>query len=95
MISVKGFQAFECPYHPLGLLLNDLTVAYTTTYEGTHHLLLSHAVNELHLIIKRLYDIVMLLFPALPPYGKDIALEESSDRYFNFIKITRSGIHVQ
>ncbi|XP_017773870.1 PREDICTED: alsin isoform X2 [Nicrophorus vespilloides] len=71
-------KAFECSYHPLGSLLSDITKAYTTAY-GTraHPLLLQHAVTELHSITKRLYDIVKLLFPALPCYGKEIVLGEN------------------
>lgn len=74
-------RAFECPYHPLGSLLSDLTVAYTTTYGGlrAHPLLLSHAVDELHSISERLYEIVRLLFPALPHYGDKAHVDENDE----------------
>ncbi|KAK9739210.1 MORN repeat [Popillia japonica] len=74
-------SAFECSYHPLGSLLADLTVAYTTSYGGLrpHPLLLLHAVNELHSITKRLYDIVRLLFPALPSYDKQYSLKDDDE----------------
>ncbi|KAF5288576.1 hypothetical protein FQA39_LY15355 [Lamprigera yunnana] len=70
-------KAFESPHHPLGSLLLDVTVGYTTTYGGlhAHPLLLTHAVCELHSIIKRVYDIVKLLFPALPALEKEFSLE--------------------
>lgn len=76
------FQAFEVDHHPLGLLLTDLTEAYTATYGGliVHPLLLTHAVNELHSIIMRVYEIVRILFPALPEYGKEISLSEDDER---------------
>ncbi|GJQ66990.1 hypothetical protein Trydic_g7984 [Trypoxylus dichotomus] len=74
-------NAFECSYHPLGSLLADLTIAYTTSYGGLrpHPLLLLHAVNELHSITKRLYDIVRLLFPALPSFDKQFCLEDDEE----------------
>lgn len=74
-------KAFDCPYHPLGSLLSDLTLAYTTTYGGpsAHPLLLTHAVNELHSITRRLYDIVRLLFPALPSFEEERKVPEEED----------------
>lgn len=77
------FQAFDCPYHPLGSLLSDLTIAYTTTYGGlsAHPLLLTHAVNELHSITRRIYDIVRLLFPALPALDEEKKLVEDEDSF--------------
>lgn len=39
-----------------------------------HPLLLSHAVKELKSITSRLYHVVRLLFPALPPEGADVVL---------------------
>lgn len=74
-------KAFESPHHPLGSLLLDVTVAYTTTYGGlhAHPLLLTHAVVELHSIIRRLYDIVKLLFPALPSFEKEIPVESDDE----------------
>ncbi|KAF5273636.1 hypothetical protein FQR65_LT04636 [Abscondita terminalis] len=74
-------KAFESSHHPLGSLLLDVTVAYTTTYGGlhAHPLLLTHAVAELHSIIRRLYDIVKLLFPALPSFEKELPLESDDE----------------
>lgn len=73
-------KAFENSHHPLGCLLTDLCVAYTTTYGGlrAHPLLLNHAVEELHSITKRLYEIINLLFPALPAYLDEITLTNDS-----------------
>ncbi|XP_046991299.1 alsin [Schistocerca americana] len=70
-------KAFESTHHPLGALLTDITTAYTATYGGVrvHPLLLNHAVDELHSITARVYEIVRLLFPALPSYGKELLLE--------------------
>ncbi|KAK9511048.1 hypothetical protein O3M35_005697 [Rhynocoris fuscipes] len=61
-------QAFETTAHPLGRALAELVEAYTTTYGGVlvHPLLLPQAVSELQSITQRLYQIVLLLFPALP-----------------------------
>ena len=69
--------AFENPHHPLGALLTEVAAVYTATYGGVrvHPLLLSHAVSELHSITSRIYEIVLLLFPALPPGGKEFVLE--------------------
>lgn len=73
------WQAFDSPHHPLGLLLADLTAAYTATYGGVrvHPLLLSHAVAELHSLVARIYEVVRLLFPALPQYGQEFLLSSS------------------
>ncbi|KAG7208800.1 hypothetical protein KM043_014993 [Ampulex compressa] len=70
-------KAFESPHHPLGALLTEVAAVYTATYGGVrvHPLLLSHAVSELHSITSRIYEIVTLLFPALPCSGKDFVLE--------------------
>lgn len=70
-------KAFESSHHPLGTLLTEVAAAYTATYGGVrvHPLLLSHAVSELHSITSRVYYVVTLLFPALPPGGKELLLE--------------------
>lgn len=72
-------KAFESPHHPLGMLLAELTAAYTATYGGVrvHPLLLSHAVAELHSLVARIYEVVRLLFPALPQYGQEFLLSTS------------------
>lgn len=61
-------KAFETTAHPLGRALAELVEAYTTTYGGVlvHPLLLPQAVAELQSITQRLYQVVTLLFPALP-----------------------------
>ncbi|XP_067007576.2 alsin [Anabrus simplex] len=79
-------KAFESPHHPLGLLLCDVTGAYTATYGGVrvHPLLLSHAVEELHSITARVYEVVRLLFPALPLLGQELLLgdgQEGQDKW--------------
>lgn len=60
----------------MGTLLAELTAAYTATYGGVrvHPLLLSHAVAELHSLVARIYEVVRLLFPALPQYGDELLL---------------------
>ncbi|XP_020708134.2 alsin isoform X2 [Athalia rosae] len=70
-------KAFESIHHPLGTLLIEVAAAYTATYGGVrvHPLLLSHAVSELHSITSRIYFVVTLLFPALPPGGQELVLE--------------------
>lgn len=72
-------KAFDSCYHPLGVLLGELTAAYTATYGGVcvHPLLLSHAVAELHSLVARIYEVVRLLFPALPQYGHELLLSSS------------------
>ncbi|CAB3248214.1 unnamed protein product [Arctia plantaginis] len=70
------YNACESTHHPLGQLVLGLTNAFNTTYGGVrvHPLLLSHAVKELKSITSRLYQVVRLLFPALPPEGADAVL---------------------
>ncbi|XP_063216090.1 alsin isoform X2 [Bacillus rossius redtenbacheri] len=70
-------KAFESAHHPLGQLLTELTAAYTATYGGVrvHPLLLSHAVAELRSITVRVYEVVRLLFPALPLPGHEADLD--------------------
>nr|XP_012139045.1 PREDICTED: alsin isoform X2 [Megachile rotundata] len=70
-------KAFESQHHPLGALLTEVATVYTATYGGVrvHPLLLSHAVSELHSITSRIYEIVTLLFPALPRGDKEYILE--------------------
>lgn len=70
-------RAFESAHHPLGALLTEVAAVYTATYGGVrvHPLLLSHAVSELHSITSRIYEIVLLLFPALPRSNKEYVLE--------------------
>ncbi|XP_050362138.1 alsin [Nymphalis io] len=70
------YNACESTHHPLGQLVLSLTNAFNTTYGGVrvHPLLLSHAVKELKSITTRLYQVVRLLFPALPLEGTDIVL---------------------
>lgn len=78
---ISNPQACESTHHPLGLLVLGLTNAFNTTYGGVrvHPLLLSHAVKELKSITSRLYQVVRLLFPALPPEGTDVVLSYKTD----------------
>ncbi|XP_066901299.1 alsin [Halyomorpha halys] len=72
-------QAFESTHHPLGRALSELVEAYTTTYSGVvHPLLLPQAVAELHSITLRLYQLVRLLFPALPGHTTQLYLGDCS-----------------
>lgn len=77
-------KAFESPHHPLGALLTEVATVYTATYGGVrvHPLLLSHAVSELHSITTRIYEIVLLLFPALPRCGKEYVLETHNEEEY-------------
>ncbi|CAK9829874.1 ALS2 [Anthophora retusa] len=74
-------KAFESSHHPLGALLTEVAAVYTATYGGVrvHPLLLIHAVSELHSITSRIYEIVTLLFPALPRGGKEYVLEKENE----------------
>ncbi|XP_047507077.1 alsin isoform X1 [Pieris napi] len=69
-------NACETTHHPLGQLVLNVTNAFNTTYGGVrvHPLLLSHAIKELKCITTRLYQVVKLLFPALPGEGTDVVL---------------------
>ncbi|XP_063529679.1 alsin [Cydia strobilella] len=74
-------NACESSHHPLGQLVLSLTNAFNTTYGGVrvHPLLLSHAVKELKSITDRLYQVVRLLFPALPPEGAEVVLRSKDE----------------
>lgn len=69
--------AFDCLHHPLGWLLTEMASVFNASYGGVrvHPLLSTHAVDEIHSIIERIYEIVYLFFPALPKYGLDIELK--------------------
>nr|CAD7444435.1 unnamed protein product [Timema bartmani] len=88
-------KAFESPHHPLGLLLSDLTTAYTATYGGVrvHPLLLSHAVAELHSITTRVYEVVRLMFPALPPTGQELLLGEGQTEHDSEVASSTTLLH--
>lgn len=81
-------NAFESRHHPLGNLLIEISSVYTASYGGVrvHPLLLSHAVAELRSITLRIYDIVILFFPALPSGDKEYVLEtdDQSERYYYY-----------
>uniref|UniRef100_A0A146M3M8 Alsin n=4 Tax=Lygus hesperus TaxID=30085 RepID=A0A146M3M8_LYGHE len=74
-------QAFDSVHHPLGRAFSELVEAYTTTYGGVlvHPLLLPQAVAELHSITIRLYQIVRVLFPALPPQTSDVDVSQCEE----------------
>ncbi|CAK1549644.1 unnamed protein product [Leptosia nina] len=79
------YNACETTHHPLGQLVLSLTNAFNTTYGGVrvHPLLLSHAVKELKSITTRLYQVVRLLFPALPLEGTDVILPYKTEEHSN------------
>ncbi|XP_043251170.1 alsin isoform X2 [Colletes gigas] len=85
-------QAFENAHHPLGCFLTEIVVVYTGTYGGVrvHPLLLSHAVSELHSIISRMYEILILLFPELPRSETEYVLEAENEEECQ--TISASGI---
>ncbi|KAJ8681235.1 hypothetical protein QAD02_017022 [Eretmocerus hayati] len=74
-------HAFESPHHPLGILLNELATVYTATYGGVrvHPLLLEHAVKELTSITTRIYEAVILFFPALPKASEQCILRPDTN----------------
>ncbi|XP_033101416.1 alsin-like [Anneissia japonica] len=61
-------KAFNSSLHPLGKLVDNLVHAFTNTYLGigAHRRLLPYAVDEIKSFVKRLSDIVKVLFPSLP-----------------------------
>ncbi|XP_033628839.1 alsin-like isoform X1 [Asterias rubens] len=61
-------KAFETSLHPLGSLLENLCVAYRETYIGlgAHRWLLPYAVQEIKSYVKRIYQLVRVLFSDLP-----------------------------
>ncbi|XP_077297979.1 amyotrophic lateral sclerosis 2 [Arctopsyche grandis] len=69
-------KACELSSHPIGRLVAGCAAAFCTSYGGVrvHPLLLSHAVAELGCIATRIYNVIRLLFPALPPAGEHIML---------------------
>ncbi|RVE54671.1 hypothetical protein evm_000792 [Chilo suppressalis] len=77
-IELKQYLQNACDsnHHPVGQLVIGLTNAFNTTYGGVrvHPLLLSHAVKELKSITSRLYQVVRLLFPALPQEGTELVI---------------------
>ncbi|XP_031843534.1 amyotrophic lateral sclerosis 2 [Nomia melanderi] len=83
-------KAFECPHHPLGILLTEVSAVYTATYGGVrvHPLLLTHAISELHSITTRIYEIVTLLFPILPSNGEEYVLETENGEEGQVISTT-------
>lgn len=85
-------KAFESPHHPLGALLTEAAAVYTATYGGVrvHPLLLSHAVSELHSITTRIYEIVLLLFPALPRCGKEYVVEIDNEEEYVLYEIYKN-----
>ncbi|XP_038072348.1 alsin-like isoform X2 [Patiria miniata] len=61
-------KAFDTSLHPLGRLLENLCVAYRETYIGlgAHRWLLPYAVEEIKSYVKRIYQLVRVLFNDLP-----------------------------
>ncbi|XP_076313442.1 amyotrophic lateral sclerosis 2 [Tachypleus tridentatus] len=75
-------RSCDCPFHPLGHLLEGLVDVYRASYlgVGAHPRLLVHAVAEIHSFVARIYNIVRILFPDLPCEVKPLTLRSS--RYF-------------
>ncbi|XP_022079159.1 alsin-like isoform X2 [Acanthaster planci] len=61
-------KAFDTSLHPLGKLLENLCIAYRETYIGlgAHRWLLPYAVDEIKSYVKRIYQLVRVLFSDLP-----------------------------
>ena len=62
-------QACASTLHPLHWLVSNLVDAYNVSYGGvrSHPTLLPHAMEELESITSRLYKVIRVLFPGLPP----------------------------
>lgn len=89
------YNACESSHHPLGQLVLGLTNAFNTTYGGVrvHPLLLSHAVKELKSITARLYQVVRLLFPALPSENADLVLPYKNQENDDEVENDSNPIH--
>ncbi|CAB1346864.1 unnamed protein product, partial [Coregonus sp. 'balchen'] len=64
-------KACETPLHPLGWLLETLVTVYRMTYigVGSNRRLLQQAVEEIKSYLRRIFQLVRLLFPDLPDEG--------------------------
>lgn len=74
-------QAFLSRVHPLGQLLQALADAFRASYGGVaaHPRLLSYAVQEIHSLTQRVYQLVKALFPILPGEGENIILQNEEN----------------
>ncbi|BFZ15627.1 hypothetical protein BsWGS_18666 [Bradybaena similaris] len=70
-ISAYLAKACDTIYHPVGQLMDNLVDVFRASYigVGAHPRLLHHAVLEMRSYVSRLYQIVRILFPALPVNG--------------------------
>ncbi|CAG5119646.1 unnamed protein product [Candidula unifasciata] len=70
-ISAYLAKACDTIYHPLGRLMENLVDVFRASYigVGAHPRLLHHAVLEMRSYVSRLYQVVRILFPALPANG--------------------------
>ncbi|GFO44565.1 alsin [Plakobranchus ocellatus] len=64
-------KAFDAAQHPLGRLMESVGEVFRASYigVGAHPRLLPHALQEIRSYVKRIYGIVRILFPVLPPNG--------------------------
>ncbi|XP_037801810.1 alsin-like [Penaeus monodon] len=74
-------QAFVSRVHPMGQLLQALADAFRASYGGVaaHPRLLSYAVQEIHSLTQRVYQLVKALFPILPAEGENIILQNEEN----------------
>nr|XP_054750353.1 alsin-like isoform X1 [Lytechinus pictus] len=82
-------KAFDHPLHPLGRLVDNLVNVYRATYigVGAHHWLLPYAVTEIHSYVKRLYNLLRVLFPDLPseePRVKTPVMEQTPSFHYYY-----------
>ncbi|XP_030830819.1 alsin isoform X3 [Strongylocentrotus purpuratus] len=82
-------KAFDHPLHPLGRLVDNLVNVYRATYigVGAHHWLLLYAVTEIHSYVKRLYNLLRVLFPDLPseePRVKTPVMEQTPSFHYYY-----------
>lgn len=70
MIKEYLSEAFKDIHHPLGVLLSKISKCFYFSYGHWNNkkpaILTTHALDELESISMRVYDILRMLFPALP-----------------------------
>ncbi|KAK7113743.1 alsin-like isoform X2 [Littorina saxatilis] len=64
-------KAFDTRFHPLGHLMESLVDVFRAAYigVGAHPRLLYHAVQEVNSYVRRMYQVLRILFPQLPADG--------------------------
>ncbi|XP_063871928.1 alsin-like isoform X4 [Scylla paramamosain] len=88
-------KAFGNRLHPLGQLLLSLVDAFRATYGGVvaHSRLLPYAVQEVRSFTSRLYQLVRVLFPVLPPESESVLLEPGDEEQEEIVVTPAFVIH--